>query len=111
MDELASNVQFKKETENILVSSPKIDMLESLCSLYRNLLDEIYGDTEKVRLFEILNQIIETVEKACGNFVFTIENHEMFADISKDVGDFNKSMSLLKHARLVSSMIGRYDVK
>lgn len=43
--------------------------------------------------------------------MFTIENHEMFSEISKDLGDFNKSMSLLQHARLISSMIGRYDIK
>lgn len=69
--------------------------LESLCNLYNNVLEEIFGDTEKIKLFEILNNILETVETTCGNFVFTIENHEMFSEISKDLGDFNKSMSLL----------------
>lgn len=70
-------------------------ILESLSNLYNNVLEEIYGDTEKVKLCEILNKIIDIVETSCGNFVFTIENHEMFSEISKDLGDFNKSMNLL----------------
>ena len=68
-------------------------------------------DTKKQNLYAILNDIIDISEKHCNNSEFTIGNYCIFAEICRDIGDYNKSIQLLHHARLISSMSARYDIK
>lgn len=35
----------------------------------------------------------------------------MYSDIARDLGDYNKAIQLLKHMKLITSMISRYDLK
>lgn len=78
---------------------------------YKFLLTEIMSDIKKSTLQNILNSIIELCEKYCNSPEFTIKNYILYCDVSRDIGDFNKSISLVHHARLISSMNSKYEIK
>ncbi|EDK31363.1 hypothetical protein TTHERM_00241989 (macronuclear) [Tetrahymena thermophila SB210] len=89
----------------------RLRQMDALHLEYKMLLSEIQGDIKKDNLFNIMNSIIELSEKSFGNSEFLIKNYCLYADICRDIGDFNKSVQLLHHARLISTITSKYQIK